>query len=120
MTDRDDVLSPIDPADNPMAEDIAEILITKQELEARIAALGAQHRALEQAWRELRRGLEGMCLGTARELDACEVQRLVDLYRSHIGREEEELLPLAARSLDTAQLDRVGRAMRLRRGIKEI
>jgi hypoxanthine phosphoribosyltransferase len=42
MTDRDDVPSPIDPADNPMAEDIAEILITAQELEARIAELGAQ------------------------------------------------------------------------------
>lgn len=85
-----------------------------------IAALGAQHRELEQAWRELRRKLEGICLGTMRELDAAAVQRLVDLYRSHIEREESDLLPLAARTLDTAQLDRVGRAMRLRRGIKEI
>jgi hypothetical protein len=45
---------------------------------------------------------------------------MVALYRVHIAREEEELLPLAARLLGDAQLDVVGRAMRLRRGIKEI
>lgn len=85
-----------------------------------IAALQAQHRELEQAWAELRWKLEGVWLGTMRELDADEVARLVDLYRSHIEREETELLPLAARTLDAARLDIVGRAMRLRRGIKEI
>ena len=85
-----------------------------------IAALGAQHRELEQAWRELRRKLEGVCRGTMRELDADQVQRLVDLYRSHIEREEDELLPCAARILGIAELDRIGRAMRLRRGISEI
>jgi hypothetical protein len=35
------------------------------------------------------------------------------------AREEAELLPLAARLLGNAQLDVVGRAMRLRRGIRE-
>jgi hemerythrin-like domain-containing protein len=54
------------------------------------------------------------------ELAADEVGRLVELYRSHIAREEEELLPLAARLLGDAQLDVVGGAMRLRRGIKEL
>ena len=85
-----------------------------------IAALQAQHRELEQAWGALRRKLEGVRLGTMRDLAADEVGRLVDLYRSHIEREEKELLPLAARVLGTAQLDSVGRAMRLRRGIKDI
>ncbi len=85
-----------------------------------IAALQAQHRELEQAWSGLRRKLEGVCLGTVRDLGADEVGRLVDLYRSHIEREEDELLPLAARVLGTAQLDSVGRAMRARRGIKDI
>ncbi len=85
-----------------------------------IAALHAQHRELERAWAELRRKLEGVWHGTMRELDADEVGRLVDLYRSHIEREENELLPLATRTLDTARLDIVGRAMRLRRGIKAI
>ncbi len=85
-----------------------------------VAALQAQHRELEQTWGALRRQLEGVCRGTLRALDAGEVGRLAGLYRSHIEREEAELLPLAARILGTAELDGVGRAMRLRRGIREI
>ncbi len=85
-----------------------------------IAALQAQHRELEQTWNELRCMLDDICQGTRRELDAAAVERLVELYRSHIAREEEELLPLAARSLGVAQLDQVGGAMRARRGIKDI
>ncbi|MGP1665482.1 MAG: hemerythrin domain-containing protein, partial [Rhodanobacter sp.] len=85
-----------------------------------IAALQTQHRELEQAWTQLRYKLEGVSLGTTRGLDAGKVGRLVELYRSHIAREEEKLLPLAARLLGAAQLDTVGRAMRLRRGIKNV
>jgi len=85
-----------------------------------VAALQSQHRELELAWEELRWKLEGICLGTQPGLDADEVGRLVELYRKHIAREEEELLPLAARVLGVTQLDDVGRAMRLRRGIKNI
>jgi hemerythrin-like domain-containing protein len=85
-----------------------------------VAALQAQHRELEQAWAELRPKLDGIALGTVRELGADEAGRLVGLYRSHIEREEAELLPLAARILGTARLDGVGRSMRARRGIDEI
>lgn len=84
-----------------------------------IAALRAQHRELEQAWGQLRWKLERIWLGVKSELDADEVGRLAELYRSHIAREEEELLPLAARLLGESQLDAIGRAMRLRRGIKD-
>jgi hemerythrin-like domain-containing protein len=84
-----------------------------------IHALQAQHRRLEQAWAQLRPKLEAILPGTSPGLDADEVGRLVELYRSHIAREEEELLPLAARILGAAQLDGVGRAMRARRGIKD-
>jgi hemerythrin-like domain-containing protein len=85
-----------------------------------IDALRAQHRELEQVWGQLRRKLEGILIGTTSELAADEVGRLVELYRGHIACEEEELLPLAARLLRDSQLDIVGRAMRLRRGIKEL
>ncbi|MHB8667301.1 MAG: hemerythrin domain-containing protein [Burkholderiales bacterium] len=85
-----------------------------------IGALRAQHRELEQAWQQLRWKLEGVWLGTMRELDADEVQRLVELYRSHIAQEDEALLPAATRILGTAQLDAIGRAMRARRGIKDL
>ena len=45
------------------------------------------------------------------------VEALVGLYERHIAREETELLPMAARLLSDDDLDRVGRAMRERRGI---
>jgi hemerythrin-like domain-containing protein len=45
------------------------------------------------------------------------VQGLVDLYAQHIAREESELLPMAARLLSDSELDRVGLAMRTRRGL---
>jgi len=85
-----------------------------------IDALRAQHRELEQAWGVVRRQLEAVHGGTLRELNAATVGRLVERYRSHIAREEAELLPLAARILGPAQLDGVGSAMRARRGIKGI
>ena len=85
-----------------------------------IDTLCAQHRELEQAWAELRRNLERVWLGTMPGLDADEVERMVELYRRHIAREEQALLPAAARILGTAQLDGVGRAMRARRGIKDL
>jgi hemerythrin-like domain-containing protein len=85
-----------------------------------IDELLGQHRELEQAWAELRWKVEGVWLGTMRTLEAEEVARLAELYRLHIAREEEELLPLARRFLEDKQLDLVGRAMRLRRGIKDV
>ncbi len=83
-----------------------------------VGALRAQHRELEQAWGSLRRDLEGIRDRTA--LDGDKVAHFVHLYRSHIKREEDELLPHAARILGIEELDRIGRAMRLRRGISEI
>jgi hemerythrin-like domain-containing protein len=85
-----------------------------------IDALLAQHRELELAWGQVRWKLEGIWLGMKPDLGLDEVERMVELYRAHIAREEEALLPLAARLLTEAQLDVVGRAMRLRRGIKDI
>ena len=84
-----------------------------------IDALLAQHRELELAWGQVRRKLEGLLLGAKPDLGMDEVERMVGLYRVHIAREEEQLLPLAAHLLEHAELDAVGRAMRLRRGIKE-
>ena len=85
-----------------------------------IDALCAQHRELEQVWGRIRWKLEGIWLGIEPELGAEEVAHMADLYQRHIAREEEEMLPLAARLLGDAQLDIVGRSMRLRRGIKEV
>jgi hypothetical protein len=82
-----------------------------------VSALRADHRALEVRWRSLRRVLEQVAGGTAATLAADEVQGLVDLYDRHIAREEAELLPMARRLLGDAELDRIGLAMRARRGL---
>jgi hemerythrin-like domain-containing protein len=80
------------------------------------AALAADHRALEARWHALRRVLEAVAGGASVTLAADDVQAFVGLYEQHIEREEAELLPMAERLLDDATLDRIGLAMRVRRG----
>jgi hemerythrin-like domain-containing protein len=86
-----------------------------------IAGLAAEHRALEAAWARARVALKTIVAGSTDALLAgADVETLVGLYQRHIAREEGELLPTAARLLDDATLDRIGRAMRARRGIDAI
>jgi hemerythrin-like domain-containing protein len=81
--------------------------------------LAAEHRLLEQHWRALRTALAAVAAGDATLLKPALVQDFVALYAGHIAREEAELLPMAARLLDAATLDGVGRAMRQRRGVPD-
>lgn len=85
-----------------------------------IEGLTADHRALEAAWRRLRDVLERIAAGESVALASDDVEGLVGLYERHIQREEDELLPMAARLLSEDDLVRVGRAMRERRGIREV
>lgn len=82
-----------------------------------IAGLCADHRALEARWRTLRSALEQVTLGATATLSADDVQGFVGLYERHIAREETELLPMAGRLLADSELDRIGLAMRVRRGL---
>jgi hemerythrin-like domain-containing protein len=81
------------------------------------AALTHDHRELERRWRALRAVLEQVAAGAAVQLAGAEVDVFVNSYAAHIAREEAELLPMAQRLLDDATLDRIGQAMRQRRGI---
>lgn len=80
-------------------------------------SLCADHRALEQRWAALRQVLQQVVDGTASSLADADVPGFVQMYERHIAREEAELLPMAARLLSEAELDRVGLAMRARRGL---
>ena len=60
-----------------------------------IAALCADHRALEARWREMRRVLEQVACGVASTLASADVPGFVALYERHIAREEAELLLMA-------------------------
>lgn len=80
--------------------------------------LAAEHRALEAAWRRVRAALETVVAGSAAaRLADADVEALVDGCDRHIARETRELLPMAERLLDEGALERIGRAMRARRGI---
>lgn len=81
------------------------------------AGLAAEHRELEAGWQRVRAVLERVAAGDRVALQDEDVEALVGLYERHMQREESELLPMAARLLSVEALDRVGRAMRQRRGI---
>ena len=80
--------------------------------------LAEEHRELEARWRHLRAKLEQIVAGSAVPLSSEDVQALVRLYERHMEREEQELLPMAARLLSDDALERIGRSMRERRGIE--
>ena len=82
------------------------------------ALLAAEHRELEAHWQTIRAVLARVAAGENVLLDAHPVEAFVSLYKRHIEREENELLPMAARLLSDDELDRIGRAMRERRGIR--
>jgi hemerythrin-like domain-containing protein len=81
------------------------------------ASLVAEHRELEARWDDIRVVLERVVAGDNVQLSREAVEAFVSLYERHIEREESELLPMAARLLSDDELDRIGRAMRERRGI---
>lgn len=82
-----------------------------------VESLQVDHRALESYWSRLRVALLKIAAGEPQVLLAGDVAPLITLYEQHMAREEAELLPMASRLLSDLALDRVGRAMRERRGI---
>lgn len=84
-------------------------------LQALTRGLTAEHRQFEQAWRGLRRWLSQLASGQVAAAPGADPAAFVDACRQHIARERAELLPMAARLLSDAELDRIGQAMRARR-----
>ena len=81
------------------------------------AALLAEHRQLEARWAALRSVLQAVADGQAAVLAAAQVDGFVNAYRTHILREDTELLPMAERLLGEPALAEIGQAMRERRGL---
>nr|WP_295084465.1 hemerythrin domain-containing protein [uncultured Roseateles sp.] len=80
------------------------------------ASLCSDHRLLEQRWAALRQRLSQVAQGATSTMAGADIPGFVQLYEQHIAREEAELLPMATRLLSDVELDRIGRAMRHRRG----
>ncbi|MEN9905656.1 MAG: hypothetical protein RLZZ555_2221 [Pseudomonadota bacterium] len=85
-----------------------------------IQTLLADHQRIGILWRSLRQALSAVADGQASTLSSAELELFISAYRRHIEREEGELLPLAAQLLPTRDLEKIGMAMRLRRGIAKI
>jgi hemerythrin-like domain-containing protein len=82
-----------------------------------IDRLTSDHRELERLWRSVRTWLVAIEAGQQPASLPTEIGSFVDTYEQHAKLEDEELLPMAKRLLGAEDLDRIGRAMRLRRGI---
>ena len=81
-----------------------------------VDGLTQEHRQLEALWRRLHGPLEAVSAGQPAELDEAGVEQFCAQYADHIQREENELLPMAARLLDDMALSDMSQAMRARRG----
>lgn len=84
-------------------------------LQALTQGLAAEHRQFEQRWRVLRRWLSQVAGGQSSAAPGADPAAFVDACRQYMARERAELLPMAARLLSDAELDRIGQAMRARR-----
>lgn len=85
-------------------------------LHALVQGLMDDHRRLERLWAPLRMALAEVAAGRPAVLPAEQVQQFTQAYAAHIQREEDELLPMAARLVPDEVLIAMGNAMRARRG----
>jgi pyridoxamine 5'-phosphate oxidase len=81
------------------------------------ASLEGDHRTLEAAWARLRKPLEGIADGLARQLPEADVRAFASAYAHHILAEESALEDFVDRWLDDADRRVLGRAMAARRGL---
>lgn len=91
-------------------------------LRALTESLMCEHRTLAVHWQRLHPLLEKVGAGETppEDIFAATATALVAAYAQHIRRENDELLPLAARLLDADELARLGRAMADRRRINPV
>jgi hemerythrin-like domain-containing protein len=82
-------------------------------------ALADDHRRLDELWGALRAWLMAVQSGKALPPDDA-IDAFVGLYERHAAREEQELFPMAERLLGAAELERIGQAMRMRRGVAQV
>ena len=85
-----------------------------------VETLTLEHDELALLWRRLRMQLqliESAESDAVATLDAALTQRFIALNRSHLEFENTHVLPLARQVLGVAEIERLGRAMAMRRGV---
>lgn len=78
----------------------------------------SEHEMMQTAWQALRPVLMQLTEGNNTTLDETLTQPFIAAYTNHIKLENTELLPLAARMLNSSQLLQLGQRMAERRGAK--
>jgi pyridoxamine 5'-phosphate oxidase len=93
-------------------------------LQALAPVILQDHKDMDAMWQDLHEQLSLIANaapdagpGTAPPLTASLAQRFVQRYLSHMEREESIIAPMALRLFDAQQMDKLGQAMRRRRGI---
>ncbi len=82
-----------------------------------VETLTLEHDELALLWRRLRVSLQRIESGESAFLDEALAQRFVTLNRAHLEFENTHVLPLARKTLATADIERLGRAMAARRNL---
>lgn len=85
-------------------------------LHALVQGLVAEHRRLAGLWTPLRQAMSEISAGRPAVLPLEQVRAFTEAYAAHIQREEDELLPMAARLISDDVLVEIGQAMTSRRG----
>ncbi|MCA1791448.1 MAG: hemerythrin domain-containing protein, partial [Thioalkalivibrio sp.] len=77
--------------------------------------LAVEHERLAWRWAQVRPSL--VVLARGKRVPTLRTEDLVRAYRAHMAVEDERIFPLAAHLLDSGELQRLGTAMRKRRGL---
>lgn len=80
----------------------------------------AEHRQMETDWTMLEKQLKDIVSGVSCSLSEAAVNRFATMYASHMEREETRIAPMAKRIFSAAQMQMLGNAMRVRRGIAAV
>jgi pyridoxamine 5'-phosphate oxidase len=72
---------------------------------------------MEQLWQRLQPQLAAIAAGESASLDSADAAAFGELYLGHMDKEESHIAPMAKRIFSAAQMQRLGNAMRSRRGI---
>lgn len=88
------------------------------EVAAAIDEIEREHATLDTQWRRLRETLSKIAAGRAARIDAAEAGRFAWLYRRHMDRESQLVLPFARETLGAAERAELGARMAKRRAAK--
>lgn len=86
-------------------------------LNALIPEIVQEHRQMETLWQSVAQQLTRISTGDSAALAEDEVRQFIELYTSHMEKEEANIAPLAKKIFSPEQMAQLGQAMRRRRGI---